>query len=118
VLISLDFSGIAADSVRTDIESASGLPAMYFRKKTSGGRTYLQIVESRRALAPVRPPKAFVTKYARRILRRLNLGPHTIRSRHNKINGSERQRGTTLSSPAPVVSSYINTLRMPCTLQL
>ena len=40
--------------MRTGIESASGLPAMYFRKKTSGGRAYLQIVESRREGAAVR----------------------------------------------------------------
>ena len=40
--------------MRTRIESASGLPAMYFRKKTSGGRAYLQIVESRREGAAVR----------------------------------------------------------------
>ena len=46
--ILLDFVGFAADSVRTGIESASRLSAMYFRKKTSGGRAYLQIVESRR----------------------------------------------------------------------
>ena len=53
-LISLDFCGMHADTVRTDIESASGFPAMYFRKKTSGGRAYLQIVESRREGAAVR----------------------------------------------------------------
>ena len=40
--------------MRTKIESASGFPAMYFRKKTSGGRAYLQIVESRREGAAVR----------------------------------------------------------------
>ena len=40
--------------MRTEIESAPGLPAMYFRKKTSGGRAYLQIVESRREGAAVR----------------------------------------------------------------
>ena len=46
--ILLDFAGRRAESVRTGIESASGLSAMGFRKKTSGGRAYLQIVESRR----------------------------------------------------------------------
>ena len=40
--------------MRTGNESACGLPAMYFRKKTSGGRAYLQIVESLREGAAVR----------------------------------------------------------------
>ena len=40
--------------MRTKIESGTGLSAMYFRKKTSGGRAYLQIVESRREGAVVR----------------------------------------------------------------
>ena len=41
------------DSVRTDIEVGDRLSAMYFRKKTSGGRAYLQIVESEREGAAV-----------------------------------------------------------------
>ena len=52
--IIVDFSVIEADTVRTPIEFGVGLPAMYFRKKTSGGRAYLQIVESRREGAAVR----------------------------------------------------------------
>ena len=52
--IYVDSWGLHADTVRTRIESASGLPAMYFRKKTSGGRAYVQIVESRREGAAVR----------------------------------------------------------------
>ena len=43
-----------ADYVRTTHESLSRFRAMYFRKKTSGGRAYLQIVESRREGAAVR----------------------------------------------------------------
>ena len=43
-----------ADYVRTTHESLSRFRAMYFRKKTSGGRAYLQIVESRREGAWVR----------------------------------------------------------------
>ena len=39
--------------MRTKIVGA-GFPAMYFRKKTSAGRAYLQIVESRREGAAVR----------------------------------------------------------------
>jgi hypothetical protein len=40
--------------VRTTNESTKRLRDMYFRKKTSGGRAYLQIVESRREGAQVR----------------------------------------------------------------
>ena len=40
--------------MRATIESPPGFRAMYFRKKTSGGRAYLQIVESRREGAAVR----------------------------------------------------------------
>ncbi len=40
--------------MRTDIEFGDRLSAMYFRKKTSGGRAYLQIVESPREGAAVR----------------------------------------------------------------
>ena len=43
-----------ADYVRTTHESPPRFRAMYFRKKTSGGRAYLQIVESRREGAQVR----------------------------------------------------------------
>src|SRR5712692_3072181 len=45
----LDNRGVCCDHVLTRNESA-----MYFRKKTSGGRAYLQIVESRREGAQVR----------------------------------------------------------------
>ena len=40
--------------MRTKIPIGAGFPAMYFRKKTSAGRAYLQIVESRREGAAVR----------------------------------------------------------------
>ena len=53
-LISVDFWERVEDCVRTEIKSAPGLPAMYFRKKTSGGRAYLQIVRPRREGAAVR----------------------------------------------------------------
>ena len=53
-LIWLDFLGKFADRVRTLRELPHGSRAMYFRKKTSGGRAYLQIVESRREGAAVR----------------------------------------------------------------
>jgi len=43
-----------ADFVRTTNGSVPRFRAMYFRKKTSGGRAYLQIVESRREGAVVR----------------------------------------------------------------
>src|SRR5208282_5968808 len=47
-LIWLDFTDAPRDRVRTYSESLPRFGAMYFRKKTSGGRAYLQIVESRR----------------------------------------------------------------------
>jgi hypothetical protein len=50
----IDFEGAVADYVRTMNESAIRFCDMYFRKKTSGGRAYLQIVESRRRGAQVR----------------------------------------------------------------
>ena len=53
-LISIDFHDVFGDRVRTRNESPLRFPAMYFRKKTSGGRAYLQIVESRREGASVR----------------------------------------------------------------
>jgi len=43
-----------ANFVRTTNESRSRFRAMYIRKKTSGGRAYLQIVESRREGGSVR----------------------------------------------------------------
>src|SRR5208282_664850 len=52
--ISLDIFGVIINNVRTSNESAKRFRAMYFRKKTSGGRAYLQIVESRRQGAQVR----------------------------------------------------------------
>ncbi len=52
--IFVDFCGGKADTVRTNIEFRVRFPPMYFRKKTSGGRAYLQIVESRREGAVVR----------------------------------------------------------------
>ena len=54
VPILLDFCENRSGYCAHHIESASGFPAMYFRKKTSGGRAYLQIVESRREGAAVR----------------------------------------------------------------
>jgi transposase len=54
LLISIDFAVIVADHVRTTNESTGQVRAMYFRKKTSGGRAYLQIVESRREGSQVR----------------------------------------------------------------
>ena len=53
-MISFDFLGVFADRVRTTHELLPRFRAMYFRKKTSGGRAYLQIVESRREGAAVR----------------------------------------------------------------
>ena len=47
VPISLDFSGMAAE-LCAPASSRRQAFAIYFRKKTSGGRAYLQIVESRR----------------------------------------------------------------------
>ena len=49
-----DFEDVVADYVRTTNELAIRFRDMYFRKKTSGGRAYLQIVESRRQGAQVR----------------------------------------------------------------
>ena len=43
----VDFGWDIADFVLTTNESPPRFYAMYFRKKTSGGRAYLQIVESR-----------------------------------------------------------------------
>jgi hypothetical protein len=48
--IFVDFLGSHSNQNRVDVP----LPAMYFRKKTSGGRAYLQIVECRREGAVVR----------------------------------------------------------------
>jgi hypothetical protein len=53
-LFLIDFEGAVADYVRTTNESAIRFRDMYFRKKTSGGFAYLQIVESRRQGAQVR----------------------------------------------------------------
>ena len=53
-MIALDFTDAPRDRVRTYSESLPWTGAMYFRKKTSGGRAYLQIVESRREGAAVR----------------------------------------------------------------
>src|ERR1019366_9158507 len=53
-LFLFDFEDVVADYVRTTNESAIRFRDMYFRKKTSGGRAYLQIVESRRRGAQVR----------------------------------------------------------------
>jgi transposase len=50
----IDFRWGIADFVRTTNESLPRFRAMYFRKKTSDGRAYLQIVESRREGAVVR----------------------------------------------------------------
>ena len=50
----VDFKLVCADHVRTTNEFGRTVPRMYFRKKTSGGRAYLQIVESRRDGAQVR----------------------------------------------------------------
>ena len=49
-----DFYGVVADRVRTPHELPPRFRTMYFRKKTSGGRASLQIVESRREGASVR----------------------------------------------------------------
>ncbi len=53
-LFSIDFHEVFADRVWIRHESLARLRAMYFCKKTSGGRAYLQIVESRREGASVR----------------------------------------------------------------
>src|SRR6202451_4024767 len=50
----LDFAGATADSVWATNESPPRFRAMFFRKKTSGGRAYLQIVENRREDGAVR----------------------------------------------------------------
>ena len=54
MFVSIDWLDVIADCVRTTYESPPRFRAMYFRKKTSGGRAYLQIVESRREGAQVR----------------------------------------------------------------
>src|SRR5271169_6708057 len=46
--------GATADSVWATNESPPRFRAMFFRKKTSGGRAYLQIVENRREDGAVR----------------------------------------------------------------
>src|ERR1700677_2263959 len=50
----LDFAGAPADFVWATNESPLRFRAMFFRKKTSGGRAYLQIVENRREDGAVR----------------------------------------------------------------
>src|SRR5277367_3803109 len=50
----LDFVGAPADFVWATNESPPRFRTMFFRKKTSGGRAYLQIVENRREDGAVR----------------------------------------------------------------
>src|SRR6204780_4399231 len=50
----IDFAGAPAEFVWATNESPPRSRAMFFRKKTSGGRAYLQIVENRREDGVVR----------------------------------------------------------------
>jgi transposase len=52
--IVVDFAGVSAEFVWATNESPPRFRAMFFRKKTSGGRAYLQIVENRREDGVVR----------------------------------------------------------------
>src|ERR1700722_10844785 len=52
--IVIDFAGASVDFVWATNESPPRFRAMFFRKKTSGGRAYLQIVENRREDGAVR----------------------------------------------------------------